>query len=93
MSEQELKEQFSDNPNAADFRPQDLQLALVPFVDMLNHQGGYVSASYSCVESFVFICSMTVLGNDNAQKMCIFHKTLCGVCVCVCYAQPISSEL
>ena len=40
MSEAELRANFSDNPNAADFRPQDLQLALVPFVDMLNHQGG-----------------------------------------------------
>lgn len=41
MSEEQLRENFSENPNAADFRPQDLQLALVPFVDMLNHQGGY----------------------------------------------------
>eukprot|EP00750_Incisomonas_marina_P018513 INCI2988.1.p1 GENE.INCI2988.1~~INCI2988.1.p1 ORF type:complete len:587 (+),score=114.29 INCI2988.1:1610-3370(+) len=40
MSEEQLRENFSENPNAADFRPQDLQLALVPFVDMLNHQGG-----------------------------------------------------
>lgn len=44
MSAEELKANFSDNPNAADFRPQDLQLALVPFVDMLNHQGGCVLA-------------------------------------------------
>ena len=42
MSEEELKANFSENPNAADFRPQDLQLVMVPFVDMLNHQGGQV---------------------------------------------------